>query len=64
MPARVGAWLATPLGAMARSFAEGLAVLQAPAGHLLAVLTQSVLVWFSIGGSIYFTNRAFGLDLP
>jgi glycosyltransferase 2 family protein len=58
------AWLGTPLGAMARSFAEGLAVLQAPAGHLLAVLAQSFLVWFSIGGSIHFTNRAFGLDLP
>jgi len=58
------AWLGKPLGAMARSFAEGLAVLQAPAGHLLAVLAQSFLVWFSIGGSIHLTNLAFGLDLP
>jgi uncharacterized protein (TIRG00374 family) len=56
--------LAEPLGKILRSFAEGLAVLQAPAGHLLAVLVQSLLVWFSIGGSIYLTNRAFGLALP
>jgi uncharacterized protein (TIRG00374 family) len=56
--------LAELLGRWARSFAEGLAVLQAPASHLLAVFAQSFLVWFSIGASIYFNNRAFGLDLP
>jgi glycosyltransferase 2 family protein len=60
LPAR----LATPLEQMLRSFGEGLAVLKAPPGHLLAILAQSFVVWLSIAAGFYWNNRAFGLDLP
>ena len=53
-----------PLSALLRAFGEGLAVLQAPPLHLLAILGQSVLVWMAIGTSIYLNNRAFGIALP
>lgn len=60
LPAKVGG----PLSALLRAFGEGLAVLQAPPLHLLAILGQSVLVWMAIGTSIYLNNRAFGIALP
>jgi uncharacterized membrane protein YbhN (UPF0104 family) len=60
LPAR----LAVPLGRGFRSFGDGLAVLQAPASHLLAVFGQSLLLWLSIDLTMYLNNRAFGLDLP
>jgi glycosyltransferase 2 family protein len=47
-----------------RSFAEGLAVLRASPGHLLAVLGQSALVWLFIGLGVFLNNRAFGVELP
>jgi uncharacterized membrane protein YbhN (UPF0104 family) len=53
-----------PLTQALRSFGEGLAVLQAPAGHLLAVFAQSLLVWLVIDLTVYLNNRAFGVDLP
>lgn len=56
--------LSRPLSEALRAFGEGLAVLQAPAGHLLAILGQSVIVWLFIALSIFLNNRAFGLDLP
>lgn len=52
------------LTGLLRSFAEGLAVLQASPRHLLGILAQSVLVWLSICLGIWWNNRAFGLDLP
>ena len=62
--ARLPERLGRPLGELLRAFGEGLAVLQAPAGHLLVILAQSVLVWLAIGTSIFFNNRAFGMLLP
>jgi uncharacterized protein (TIRG00374 family) len=47
-----------------RAFGDGLAVLQAPAVHLLAIFGQSLLLWLSIDLTMYLNNRAFGLDLP
>lgn len=55
------------VGVIARAvatFAEGLAVLRASPGHLLVIFGQSVLVWLSIGLSIWWNNLAFGLHLP
>lgn len=60
LPRRV----AGPVSRALRAFAEGLAVLQAPAGHLLAIAGQSVLLWGAIALGIHWTNRAFGIDLP
>jgi glycosyltransferase 2 family protein len=47
-----------------RSFADGLAVLQASPRHLLAIFGQSVVLWLGIGLTIHWNNRAFGIDLP
>jgi glycosyltransferase 2 family protein len=55
---------AAPVSRALRSFASGLAVLQASPGHLLAILGQSLVVWLAIAASFYFCNRAFGVDLP
>jgi uncharacterized protein (TIRG00374 family) len=61
---RLPSRLAAPLSRMLRSFASGLAVLQASPAHQLAILGQSLVVWLAIAASFYFCNRAFGLDLP
>jgi glycosyltransferase 2 family protein len=58
------AWLQKPLAGFLRSFSEGLAVLQAPAPHLLAIVAQSVLVWLLIALSFHWTHAALGIDLP
>lgn len=55
---------ARPIAGAVRAFAEGLAVLQAPLPHLLAIAAQSLLCWLSIAAGVHWTNRAFGLDLP
>ncbi len=47
-----------------RAFGGGLAVLQAPPAHLLAVLGQSFLLWLLIDFSVFLNNAAFDLDLP
>jgi uncharacterized protein (TIRG00374 family) len=60
LPARV----ADPLSRAVRAFAGGLAVLQAPPGHLLAIFGQSLLVWLAIDLGVYLNNLAFGIDLP
>jgi uncharacterized protein (TIRG00374 family) len=57
-------WLRAPARRILGAFTEGLAVLQAPLPHLLAIVLQSFLVWFSIAGSLWLNNRAFGIDLP
>src|SRR5262245_49938680 len=46
------------------NFAEGLAVLQAPGKHLLAIAGQVLLLWCTICLGIHWTNMAFGLTLP
>jgi uncharacterized protein (TIRG00374 family) len=46
------------------NFAEGLAVIQAPGKHLLAIAGQSLLLWCAICLGIHWTNLAFGLALP
>jgi hypothetical protein len=55
---------AEPLSRALYNFAEGLAVLQAPGRHLLAISAQSLLLWCGICLSIHWTNLAFGLELP
>ena len=62
--ARFPAWLARPLGSGLRAFSQGLAVLQAPALHLLAILGQSFLVWLLIAWSFHLNHQAFGIVLP
>lgn len=57
-------WLRSPVAGILKAFSEGLAVLQAPLSHLVAIVLQSFLVWFSIAGSLWLNNRAFGIDLP
>src|SRR5262249_30713314 len=61
---RLPACLGGPLGRILRSFAGGLAVLKAPASHLLVILAQSLLVWLLIDLGFFWTHKAFGLDLP
>lgn len=65
---RILAWLparlAAPLGQMARSFSDGLLVLQAPLSHLGFIGLQSVLLWLAIAFGIHATGHAFGLALP
>jgi hypothetical protein len=56
--------LAGPLSRVLRSFGAGLAVLQAPLPHLLAIAAQSLLTWLLIALTVYWTNRAFGIELP
>ena len=46
------------------AFGEGLAVLQAPLGHLLALVGQSLALWLAIALGFQFNNAAFGIDLP
>jgi uncharacterized protein (TIRG00374 family) len=61
---RLPARLSRPASRGLRSFASGLAVLQASPAHLLAILGQSLVVWLAIAASFYCCNRAFGVDLP
>jgi uncharacterized membrane protein YbhN (UPF0104 family) len=61
---RLSARLSALAVKLLRSFAEGLVVLQASPGHLLAIVGQSILVWLPIALAIYWSNRAFGIDLP
>jgi uncharacterized membrane protein YbhN (UPF0104 family) len=56
--------LAEPAGRGLRAFGEGLAVFQAPLGHLLAVVGQSMALWLAIALGFAFNNAAFGIDLP
>lgn len=56
--------LSHPISRAFRAFGDGLAVLQAPAPHLLAIFAQSLLLWFCIDLTMYLNNRAFGLQLP
>lgn len=55
---------AQALSQMLRHFTQGLAVLRAPVGHLLALFAQSLLVWLLIAFSLWVNNLAFGIRLP
>src|SRR5262245_1437516 len=57
-------WLRKPLSGLLRSFSEGLAVLQAPAPHLLAIVGQSFLTWLLIALGFHCNHLAFDIDLP
>jgi hypothetical protein len=61
---RLPARLTGPVVRTLRTFARGLAVLRAPAGHLVAIAGQSLLVWLSVCLSFHFNHLAFGIDLP
>jgi glycosyltransferase 2 family protein len=56
--------LAGPAGRGLRAFGEGLAVFQAPLGHLLALCGQSFALWLAIAVGFQLNNAAFGIDLP
>jgi uncharacterized protein (TIRG00374 family) len=60
LPFGVGRFLSSFL----RSFGEGLAVLRAPAGHLIGLGAQSLLLWLTIDLTVFLNNKAFGLALP
>jgi glycosyltransferase 2 family protein len=60
LPARLSA----PVSRAFRAFGEGLAVLQAPVPHLLAIFAQSLVLWLCVDLTMYLNNRAFGLELP
>jgi glycosyltransferase 2 family protein len=62
--ARLPHRIAAVFSGLLRAFGEGLAVLQAPARHLLIIMAQSVLVWLAIALSIHLNNRAFGIQVP
>jgi uncharacterized membrane protein YbhN (UPF0104 family) len=47
-----------------RAFGEGLAVFQAPFGHLMALAGQSLALWLAIAVGFELNNSAFGIDLP
>jgi glycosyltransferase 2 family protein len=59
LPARLG----QAVGAFARKFAEGLAVMRNPQA-LLILLAWSLALWVSICVGIWLVSRAFGLTVP
>jgi uncharacterized protein (TIRG00374 family) len=56
--------LTGPVVRTLRTFASGLAVLQAPPAHLAAIALQSCLVWLAVCLTFQFNHLAFGIDLP
>ena len=61
---RAPRWLGGPLARALRAFAEGLAVLRAPAWHWLAIVAQSLLLWLLIAVGFHMNHLAFSLALP
>jgi len=61
---RLPDWVADPLRRIVKAFSEGLAVLRAPAGHLAAILAQSIAIWLLICLGFHLNDAAFSLDLP
>jgi uncharacterized protein (TIRG00374 family) len=61
---RLPSRLAEPADRALRAFGEGLAVFQAPFGHLLALGGQSLALWLAIAIGFQLNDAAFGIDLP
>lgn len=61
---RLPDWTAGPLRRIVRAFSDGLAVLRAPAGNLVAILAQSFAIWLLIALGFHLNHLAFSLDLP
>jgi uncharacterized protein (TIRG00374 family) len=61
---RAPRWLAGPAGRTVRAFSGGLAVLRAPAFHLVTLFAQSLLVWLLIALAFHLNHLAFSIDLP
>ena len=57
-------WLAQPIGRLLRSFSGGLAVLRAPASHLVRIGMQSMALWLLTALGFHLTQVSFGIDLP
>jgi uncharacterized membrane protein YbhN (UPF0104 family) len=57
-------WVAKPLGRLLHSFADGLAVLRAPAPHLLLIGAKSIVLWLVTAWSFHLTQQAFAIELP
>ena len=58
-PARIASMIAR----LARTFAEGFAVVR-HAPRLIAAMAWSCILWVLIAGSIWVTSQAFGIDMP
>jgi len=59
LPSRLAAMIAR----LARTFAEGFAVLRSP-GRLVAALAWSIVLWIAIAGGIWSVSVAFGIAMP
>jgi glycosyltransferase 2 family protein len=62
--AKAPRWLSGPLGTILHSFADGLAVLQAPLPQLAKIVAQSIGLWLLVCVSFHLNNVAFGIVLP
>jgi len=61
---RLPSRLSVPARHALQAFGEGLAVFQAPVGHLLALLGQSLLLWLGIALGFHLNSLAFAIQLP
>ena len=59
LPARVAMWIAR----LARTFAEGFAVMRSP-GRVVAALGWSIALWLVIAGGLWAVAAAFRIDMP
>ena len=59
LPARLAAMIAR----LARTFAEGFAVVRSP-GRLVAALAWSIVLWVAIAAGIWSVSVAFGIAMP
>lgn len=57
-------WIATRIGGFLINFSDGLAVMRAPARHLVLIGVQSLVVWLLIALGFHLTQMAFSIDLP
>ena len=57
-------WVSQPVGGFLINFSGGLAVMRAPARHLVLIGVQSLVVWLLIALGFHLTQIAFSIDLP
>jgi hypothetical protein len=62
--ARAPRGLAQRVGRLLHQFADGLAVMHAPAGHWFRIGWQSLLHWLLVALSYHLVQRALGIDVP